>query len=233
MVKPHQLDLFSSNKANSESVQYILGCLCCHRLRRSLSLFCRISYCILDWPSGIGGLSFIGIGIGVLIVIACEPFLRKLINSHRKDPETGKVLPEAMASVVILGAIMLAIGQLWFAWTCTPNVHWIVPIISGVPFGAGNACVFIYSTNYMAHSYDMYTASAMSGNMFSRSIMGACLPLAGLSMYKALGLNWASTLLGLVEIACISIPVVFYIYGHRIRKASPMIQELESMKYNQ
>ena len=182
------------------------------------------------WSPGIGGLSFVGIGVGVLITIACEPVLRKIINSHRKDPETGQVPPEAMASIVSLGAILLAIRQLWFAWTCTPNVHWVVPILAGLPFGAGNACVFIYASNYMSRSYGIYTASALAGNMLSRSLMGACLPLAGPSMYAALGLNWASTLLGLVEAACVSIPVVFYFYGHRIRKASPMIQEMEKMQ---
>lgn len=132
-----------------------------------------------------------------------------------------------MASVVILGAILLAVGQLWFAWTCKPNVHWIVPILAGLPFGVGYACVFIYANSYMARSYGIYTASALSGNMFFRSIMGACLPLAGPSMYNTLGLNWGSTLLGLVEAACISIPVVFYFYGHKIRKASPIIQKME------
>lgn len=182
------------------------------------------------WSPGIAGLSFIGIGVGVLITIACEPLLRKIIHSHRRDPETGQVPPEAMASIVSLGAILLAVGQLWFAWTCTSNVHWVVPILAGLPFGAGNACVFIYANNYMSRSYGIYTASALAGNMFSRSLMGACLPLAGPSMHAALGLNWASTLLGLVEAACVSIPVVFYFYGHRIRKASPMIRELEKMR---
>lgn len=179
------------------------------------------------WSPGAGGLAFVGIGVGVLLAIAAEPLFRKVINLHRKDPETGEVPPEAMAIVVVFGAVLLAVGQLWFAWTCQPSVHWIVPILAGVPFGIGNACVFIYATNYMARSYGIYTASALSGNMFFRSLMGACLPLAGPSMYDKLGLNWASTLLGLVEAACISIPVVFYFYGHRIRKASPMIQAIE------
>ncbi|KAL4777242.1 putative MFS multidrug transporter [Aspergillus nidulans var. acristatus] len=182
------------------------------------------------WAPGLGGLSFAGIGIGVLIAIACEPLFRRVINSHRKDPLTGEVPPEAMASIVVLGAILLAAGQLWFAWTCTPDVHWIVPILAGVPFGIGNACVFIYATNYIARSYGQYTASALSGNMFARSLMGACLPLAGPSMYGTLGLNWASTLLGLVEAVFISIPVVFYFQGHRIRKASRMIQEIKKSK---
>ncbi|PYH94360.1 putative MFS transporter [Aspergillus ellipticus CBS 707.79] len=182
------------------------------------------------WPPGIGGVSFIGIGCGALIAIACEPLFRRLINCHKKDPVTYTVPPETMASVVIIGAILLSVGQLWFAWTCTPTVHWIVPILAGVPFGAGNACVFFYANNYMARFYGIYTASALAGNIFFRKILGACLPLAGPAMYATLGLNWASTLLGLVEVACTSIPVVFYFYGHRIRKASPIIQQMERMQ---
>ncbi|GFF40307.1 uncharacterized transporter C530.02 [Aspergillus lentulus] len=178
------------------------------------------------WSPGIGGLSFVGIGVGVLIAIACEPIFRKVINLHRKS-EDGMVEPEAMVSIVGFGATLLAVGQLWFSWTCTPNVHWIVPILAGVPFGAGNACVFIYASNYLARSYGIYAASALAGNMLLRSIVGACLPLAGPSMYGNLGLNWASTLLGIVEAACISIPVVFYFYGHKIRKASPLLKKLE------
>ncbi|KAL4800372.1 major facilitator superfamily domain-containing protein [Aspergillus venezuelensis] len=183
------------------------------------------------WSPGISGLSFIGIGVGVLIAIACEPIFRKIISLHRKNHETGEVPPESMALIVIFGATLLAVGQLWFAWTCQPSTfHWIVPILAGVPFGAGNVCVFIYATNYLARSYGIYTASALSGNMFLRSLMGACLPLAGPSMYEKLGLNWASTLLGAVEAICIAIPAVFYFYGHRIRMASPLIQAIESDK---
>lgn len=148
-----------------------------------------------------------------------------MINLHQ-DPETGTVQPEAMVSIVGLGALLLAGGQLWFAWTCTPGVHWIVPILAGIPFGAGNACVFIYATNYIARSYGEYAASALAGNMFLRSILGACLPLAGPAMYKAMGLKWGGTLLGILEAVCISIPVVFYFKGHHIRKASPMIKEI-------
>ncbi|KAL2807817.1 major facilitator superfamily domain-containing protein [Aspergillus granulosus] len=179
------------------------------------------------WSPGIGGLSFVGIGVGVLIAIACEPIFRKVIYLHRKS-ENGMVPPEAMVSIVCFGATLLAVGQLWFSWTCTSNIHWIVPILAGVPFGAGNACVFIYASNYLARSYGIYSASALAGNMLLRSIVGACLPLAGPSMYGTLGLNWASTLLGIVEAACISIPVVFYFYGHKIREASPLIKKMDS-----
>jgi hypothetical protein len=161
------------------------------------------------------------------ITIALEPIFRKVINLHRRNLETGVNHVRPWPVLSEFGGTVLAIGHLWFAWTCTLDVHWIVPILAGVPFGMGNACVFIYASNYMARSYGIYTASALAGNMALRSIMGACLPLAGRSMYSTLGLNLASALLGIVKAIYILIPIGFYFCGHRIRKTSILIKEME------
>jgi len=64
------------------------------------------------WSPSISALAFMGIGVGTFILIALEPLLRKLINSHKLDPETGEVPAEAMVSVVVIGAVLLAVGQL-------------------------------------------------------------------------------------------------------------------------
>jgi DHA1 family multidrug resistance protein-like MFS transporter len=39
-------------------------------------------------------------------------------------------------------------------------------------------------------------------------------------MFNGMGIQWASTLLGCVAAALVPIPVIFYIYGARIRKRS-------------
>jgi hypothetical protein len=165
-----------------------------------------------------------------MICIICEPLIRKWINSHKPDPETGSPPPEAMVCVVCLAAILIPVGEITFAWTCTPNVHWIAPIIAGIPFGFGNGAVFIYASNYLVSSYDIYAASALAGNAVLRSAMGATLPLAGPSMYKTLGANWAGTLLGLLEAICIPIPFIFYRYGHKIRAKSTLIRSMREAR---
>lgn len=173
------------------------------------------------------GLAFIGIGVGTMIAIVTEPLARKLINKHKKDPETGRVTPEAQVSIVCIASILCPLGQLWFAWTSVPvTIHWIWPILAGVPFGAGNCLVFIYASNYLTYSYGIYSASALASNSVVRSIIGGTLPLAGKAMYEALSPQWAGTLLGLLQVVCIPIPFVFYKYGHRIRARSPLIKQL-------
>ncbi|RYP60675.1 hypothetical protein DL769_008014 [Monosporascus sp. CRB-8-3] len=193
---------------------------------------CFVAYPIVftqyrGWGPGISGLAFLGIGIGVMVAICAEPFWRKLINMHPKDPVTGNVPPEATARVMIIGAVLVPVGQLAFSWTCLPEtIHWAVPIAFGIPFGAGNALSFIYGMNYLAGAYGIYAASALAGNAVTRSFFGGTLPLAGPAMYAALTPQWAGTLLGLLEVIMIPIPVVFYRYGEKIRAKSPVIRRM-------
>lgn len=209
---------------------------------------CFVSYPIVfselrGWSPGLTGLSYMGIGIGGICTIVSEPLLRKMINAHPKDPETGKPYPEAMVSVVCLAAVAVPVGEMIFAWTCTPNVHWIAPLLAGIPFGAGNCGVFIYASNYLVYSYGIYAASALAGNAVLRSAMGGALPLAGPAMYvpnislpppplahtrryATLGPHWSATMLSLIEFAMIPIPLVFYRYGHRIREKSALIRQM-------
>jgi len=135
-----------------------------------------------------------------------------------------------MVSVVCIAAVLIPVGELIFAWTCTPNVHWIAPILAGIPFGAGNCAVFIYASNYLVHSYGIYAASALAGNSVLRSLLGGTLPLAGPALYAALGPHWAGTMLGVLEFALVPIPLVFYRYGHRIRMKSSLIRSMQEDK---
>jgi hypothetical protein len=162
-----------------------------------------------------------------MIAILAEPLWRRLINSQPKDPVTGRTRPEATALVMSIGAVLTPIGQLVFAWTCLPTtIHWAVPIAFGIPFGMGNTLSFIYGTNYLAGAYGLHAASALAGNAVMRSFFGGTLPLAGPTMYAKLTPQWAGTLLGLLEVALIPIPFVFFRYGEQIRAKSRVIRQM-------
>jgi hypothetical protein len=164
-----------------------------------------------------------------VLAIGFEPLIRRMINAHKKDPETGKVPPEASVSIICVAALLAPIGQLVFAWTSVPtSIHWIWSILAGVPFGAGNTLVFIYSANYIAGSYGIYSASALAGNAVVRSFIGGTLPLAGPAMYSALTPQWAGTLLGFAEVLLIPIPFVFYRWGKGIRMRSAIIHQMRT-----
>jgi len=178
------------------------------------------------WAPGIAGLGYIGIGVGVTLAVLAEPLFRILIAKYPRDPITDQIPPEAYVGPVCIGGILVPIGQFWFAWTARESIHWIVPILGSVPFGFGNCLVFIYTMSYLAGSYGIYTASAVAGMSASRYIFSGVLPIAGVKMYHVLGVNWTGTLLGCLEILLIPIPFVFYRYGERIRRRSPLISRL-------
>eukprot|EP00918_Siedleckia_nematoides_P073074 GHVU01159528.1.p1 GENE.GHVU01159528.1~~GHVU01159528.1.p1 ORF type:complete len:108 (+),score=9.02 GHVU01159528.1:125-448(+) len=74
--------------------------------------------------------------------------------------------------------------------------------------------------SYLIDTYLMYSASAFSANTAVRSLVAAAFPLFTVQMYTKLGINWASTLVGLIGLLLAPSPFLFYKYGARIRSKS-------------
>lgn len=71
--------------------------------------------------------------------------------------------------------------------------------------------------NYLLDSYPQYAASVTAALTVLRSLLGALLPLGGLQMYDALGLGWGNSLLAFISLALVPIPLVFFLFGKRLR----------------
>ena len=117
----------------------------------------------------------------------------------------------------------------WLGWSARSDVHWIVPALSGIPFGIGYLLIFMALLNYMSDAYLTYAASAQGMTSTCRSIGGAVLPLAAKQMYSKLGIGWACSVLGFLMLACSIIPFVFIAYGEKIRAGSKFCHEVRSM----
>jgi hypothetical protein len=71
---------------------------------------------------------------------------------------------------------------------------------------------------YLIDAFTRYAASAIAANTVLRSLLGGLIPLAGLRLYNALGFGWGNSLLAFVALGLVPIPLLFTIYGERIRK---------------
>ncbi|OAG39876.1 hypothetical protein AYO21_05942 [Fonsecaea monophora] len=166
---------------------------------------------------GVGGLPFIGLIIGqfcggIYIMIDQVAYKKKLVRNH------GVQIPEWRLPPVIVGAIAFSIGLFWLGWTgWNKSIHWLAPTASGVVTGFGILCIFLQCFNYIIDTYLMFAASAIAANSLLRSFFGAGFPLFADQMFHNLGIQWAGTLLGCLAAVMIPIPVVFYIWGHKIR----------------
>jgi hypothetical protein len=101
-----------------------------------------------------GGLTFFGIIVGILIGAAMDPLWRR--NYRRlvriREGETGEEggsEPEFRLPQAIFGAVLVPMGIFWFAWTCYPDIHWIVPVIGSVFFGMGSVSHLLSPSAYL------------------------------------------------------------------------------------
>lgn len=125
--------------------------------------------------------------------------------------------PEYRLPPLMVGAFLIPIGLFWYGWTAQNKTHWIVPIIGTSLIGVGTMCAFLPIQMYLIDTFGIYAASALATNMIVRSLFGATLPLAGPSLYNALGLGWGNSLLGFIALALSPVPFFLLRYGERIR----------------
>lgn len=108
-----------------------------------------------------------------------------------------------------------------FAWSARSNVHWIVPVLAGVPFAWGLLSIFLSSTVYLIQVYQASTgASALAANGILRYLLGAVFPLFTIQMYEALGIPGAGSLFAGIALLMMPIPFVFFKYGPALRARS-------------
>jgi DHA1 family multidrug resistance protein-like MFS transporter len=80
--------------------------------------------------------------------------------------------------------------------------------------------IFLQSLNYLVDAYLMFAASAIAANTFLRSLCGAGFPLFATYMFKGMGIQWASTMLGCIAALLVPVPIWFYLKGAKIREKS-------------
>ncbi|KAI9675315.1 MAG: hypothetical protein M1817_001218 [Caeruleum heppii] len=168
------------------------------------------------WSQGVGALPFLSISVGILLGLVVIVIVAKT-RFARKMAEHGRIVPEERLTPMMLGAFCLPIGLFWFAWTSDPRITWVPQVLSGIPFGAGVQLIFLPSINYLIDVYTVHANSALAANTFVRSIFGAVFPLFATAMYKRLGVAWATSLLGFLTVGMIPVPLLFYLYGSRVR----------------
>lgn len=170
-----------------------------------------------EWSPQLSSLTFLGLLVGVgcgmlgVIIHALTVLAKKIAVTQ------GKIVPEQRLPPMILGAVVLPLGLFCFAWTSSAQIIWTPQVLAGIPVGAAMFAILIQGVKYIVDVYLRYANSAISANTIVRSFFAAGFPLFSSKMYHNLGVAWATSTLAFLAIAFIPIPIVFYLFGHRIR----------------
>lgn len=165
------------------------------------------------------GLTFLGIGVGMIIGVSTQPWWNRYF-ARKTAEHNGHPPPEIRLVAGMYGGILVPIGLFCLAFTSEPHVPWILPIIASIPFGTGMYFVFTSVFTYLVVAYRPISASAMAANSALRSLFAAVFPLFSKVMYDRLGTVGATALLAGLTTLMAPLPFIFYKIGSRLRSNS-------------
>ncbi|CAG8947182.1 unnamed protein product [Penicillium salamii] len=175
------------------------------------------------FSASIVGLTYIGLGLGSMLGLVVTGRFSDPISRHlAARGKEGVKKPEFRLALMIPMSLCLPIGLIWYGWSAEKQVHWIMPIIGTGWVGVGVVAVFTAIQTYLVEAFTAQAASAAAANTVLRSLLGAVLPLAGPSMYDALGLGWGNSLLALIALLIFPLSLAFFKFGERIRMKFPI-----------
>ncbi|KAI9684258.1 MAG: hypothetical protein M1822_005731 [Bathelium mastoideum] len=128
------------------------------------------------WSIGLGSLPFIAVMCGV-VCGALVIYYFTITRYARIVKENGRAAPEERLIPMMIGGGFLPIGLFWYAWTSSPKINPWPQIIAGAPIGMGILLIFLQGLNYIIDVYLMNANSAIAGNTFVRSWLGAGFPM--------------------------------------------------------
>ncbi|KAF4345171.1 major facilitator superfamily transporter [Fusarium beomiforme] len=188
-----------------------------------------------NFGTGISGLSYLGLGMGMFIGLVLFGTSDKMLRNLKNGP----FRPETRLMMTMYTTPLLAVGLFWYGWAAEEKVHWIVPIIGTSFIGFGiffimvsqsepNEISPVHNSNLdlaqmpsQLYVVDVFgaqgAASALAALAVFRCMFAAFLPLAGPPMYDDLGLGWGNSVLGFLAVAFIPVPIFFYKFGERLR----------------
>ncbi|KAM7187662.1 Major facilitator superfamily domain containing protein [Naviculisporaceae sp. PSN 640] len=184
-----------------------------------LKIFVFIFQGTYHFSMGLSGVAFCIVGLGT--ITAClaniwyDTVAPDVASRHpKRRPEYFRLPPACVAGP------LLVLSLLWLGWASRESVHWIVPLLSMIPYGFGYQMIFNSMLNYLTDAYRVYAASALAACGTTRSLAGVVIPLCIDNMLDSLGVAWSCTILGLISAVLSIVPFLFIAYGEKIRAGS-------------
>ncbi|OLN86746.1 Polyamine transporter 3 [Colletotrichum chlorophyti] len=180
---------------------------------------------------GVSGLAYLPIGGGALLAV---PVFVSWEQWHLRAQRNGAVWAKReefrRLPLACVGGPLFFISLFWLGWSSREGTSYVVPMLAGVPFGAGFQLIFIALLNYLTDAYEVFAASANAAASTTRSLLAVVLPLATTPMFRRLGIAGACSLLGGLSAVMCVIPFVFIWKGEEIRAGSRFCISLRERK---
>ncbi|KAI0837456.1 major facilitator superfamily transporter [Hypoxylon sp. FL0890] len=180
---------------------------------------------------GVTGLCYLTIGFGAILALPVFfSYDRILLDAQARGAPWSKKEEYRRVPLATLGGPLFVISLFWLGWSARPGVPFVVPMLAGIPFGAGFMLIFMALLNYITDAYEIFAASANAAASSCRSVFAVVLPLATSPMFARLGISGACSLLGGLSLIMCVIPFIFIWKGEAIRSRSKFCIALKERK---
>ncbi|KAJ3019935.1 UNVERIFIED_CONTAM: hypothetical protein HDU68_010425 [Siphonaria sp. JEL0065] len=190
----------------------------------SLSTFSALFVRFYHQSTQISSLHYLALAVGLFIGNRLSGKVLDDVSKYcQKRYKTGPK-PEYWLPLTIPSALLLPLGLLIYGWSAENVTHWIIPDIGIAIFAISVNISFQALTVYTVDVYGLYSASALAAVGCLRSVAGFGFPLFAQDMFNEMGYGWGNSVLALVGIGLgIPAPILLWVYGERLRKASKFL----------
>jgi MFS family permease len=166
------------------------------------------------------GLSFMSFSAGSSIsVFICKYFLDGIyVLLRNRNKDQGK--PEYRLPMVIFGGFALPLSLAFYGWTAEKILPFPLPLVATGLIGFVLIYAYIPLMTYVVDAFGRYSASALTGLIVMRCLMGTFLPLIVEPLVDAYGYGWGMTMIAGASLILAPIPLLVYKYGHKWRQSS-------------
>ncbi|KAH7885788.1 major facilitator superfamily domain-containing protein [Phlebopus sp. FC_14] len=173
-----------------------------------------VLFCLIDSVSpvfeslykfndGQSGMVFSAIVVGSFLGLGANMYQDKLYQQN-----VARKGPEARLYLTCVVAVLFPLSMFMYAWTTSPQIHWIWPVIALTIFMFGAFVAYLVVFLYLADCYGPYASSALAGQSLCRNMGSFAFPLFANHMFADLTYKWANTLFAGVALLIVPIPFV-------------------------
>ncbi|KAK7437926.1 hypothetical protein VKT23_018361 [Stygiomarasmius scandens] len=171
---------------------------------------------------GVGGLVYLGLGIGFLLATWVGAKWADQVYHYLAQKNNGVGKPEMRIPALFFGSFFVPVGLFWYGWSAQAKVHWIMPIIGTGIFGFGLMTAYLPIQLYLVDTFT-YAASAVAAASVFRSLFGFAFPLFAEQMFAAMGVGGGNSFLAGISIVLgIPFPIWLYFNGEKMRARSKL-----------
>ncbi|KAF7562279.1 hypothetical protein G7046_g1875 [Stylonectria norvegica] len=173
------------------------------------------------------GSSFLCLSVGSFVAIAiCHTCLDRIsvkLRGSRGNPN----IPEYRLPIVIAAGSAMPFVISAYGWIAQYQLSvWFLLTAAAVLDGT-TLLILLPLSSYVVDAGGIYSASAMTGVIVTRCLMGTFLPLTTAPLVDALGYGWGCTVFGLLSLLLAPVPMLVMKYGRNWRQRSEYTCDVE------